>query len=83
MTNLDISNRNPVEYFKDYISPDFINIMPSHFLPEDIIHWANSEILPDDALSIFIEKRIDLIINEIKEKLNGIQVEVIDTKIFV
>lgn len=83
MTNLDISNRNPVEYFKDYISPEFINIMSSHFLPEDIIHWANYEILPDDALSIFIEKRIDLIIEDIKEKLNGIQVEVIDTKIFV
>ncbi len=36
--------------------------------------------MPADALYKFIEERIDLIIEELKENLVGINIEVIDTQ---
>ena len=36
--------------------------------------------MPSDALDKFIEERIDLIIEELKENLEGINIEIIDTK---
>jgi len=36
--------------------------------------------MPSDALDKFIEERIDLIIDELKENLEGINIEIIDTK---
>ena len=36
--------------------------------------------MPSDALDQFIEKRIDMVIDELKRILSGIHFEVIDTK---
>ena len=36
--------------------------------------------MPDDALDQFIEKRVDLIIEELREIMTGVNFEVIDTK---
>lgn len=79
ITNLDITNRNPLEYIKDYDKPEFERIMPTHLLPVEILEWARAASMPDNALDIFIEKRIDLIIEELKKKLVDQSVEVIDT----
>ncbi len=78
-TNLDITNRNPLEYMKDYDTPEFVAIMPTHLLPEQILTWAREETMPDNALDIFIEQRVTLIIEDIRRKLSGIEFEVIDT----
>lgn len=80
MTNLKISDKNPVQYMKDYDTPKFITISKSHLLPDDLIEWARMDSSPENALDIFIEKRLDIVINLIKEKLNGISFEIIDTK---
>jgi len=78
-TNLDITNRNPLEYLKDYDKPEFEQIMPSHLLPKEIIEWARIDEMPSNALDFFIEKRVSNILEKLKEKLDGILFEEIDT----
>jgi len=80
ITNLDISNKNPIEYIKEYDKPDFEKILPSHLSGHDILEWARSGIMPDNGLEIFIESRIDNIINTLKEKINLSVFDVIDNK---
>jgi len=80
LTNLVITNRNPLEYIKDYDKPEFEKIMPSHFLPEEILGWARADLMPENALDVFIEKRIDLIIDDLKAKLPVSQFDVVDTR---
>ncbi|MDP4007876.1 MAG: DUF262 domain-containing protein [Candidatus Peregrinibacteria bacterium] len=81
ITNLEISDKNPLDYITDYDkNPNFEKVIESHLLPKEIIEWARMEKMPSDALDQFIEKRVDIIINELKSILEGINFEVIDTK---
>lgn len=81
MTNLEISDKNPLEYITDCdTNPNFEKVIESHLLPREIIEWARMEKMPSDALDQFIEKRIDLIIDELKSNLKGIGFEIIDTQ---
>ena len=81
ITNLEISDKNPLDYIKDYDkNPDFKNVIKTHLLPNQILEWSNLHEMPSDALDKFIEERIDLIIDELKENLEGINIEIIDTK---
>ena len=80
ITNLDISNRNPLEYIKDYDKPDFEKILPTHLLGHEILEWARSGIMPDNGLELFIESRIDNIVNILKEKINVPEFRIIDNK---
>lgn len=70
--NLDITNRNPLEYMMDYDKPEFETILPSHFLSDKILDWARSGIFPENAIDQFIEDRVDNILSVLKNKLNGI-----------
>jgi hypothetical protein len=79
ITNLDISNRNPLEYVKDYDKPEFEAIMPTHLLLNELLEWARSDRLPASALDVFIESRVNLIVETLKAKLHGIPFEEIDT----
>lgn len=81
ITNLEISNRNPLEYILDYCNnPDFERVMGSHLLPPEIIEWARMETMPANSLDVFIEKRIDLIIEALRTKVPSAKMEVIDTR---
>lgn len=81
ITNLEISDKNPLDYIKDYDkNPDFKNVIKTHLLPEQILEWSSMPEMPSDALDKFIEERIDLIIEELKKNLEGINIEIIDTK---
>ena len=81
LTNLDISDRNPLEYIKDYDqNPDFEGVLDSHLLPNQILEWARLDDMPLNALDQFIEGRVELVIEELKKQLAGINIEVIDTK---
>ena len=81
ITNLDISDRAPLEYVKEYDqNPNFEGVIKSHILPKEIVQWARMEEMPKDALDQFIECRIELIINELESQLSDINIEVIDTK---
>ena len=80
LTNLEISDRNPIDYIRDYDkNPDFVNVLESHLLPYQLLEWVKMEDMPEDACDQFIERRIDLIIQELTNQLEGVQVEVIDT----
>lgn len=79
ITNLNITNRNPLEYIKDYDNPEFEKIMPTHLLPIEILEWARSASMPANALDIFIENRVNFIIENLKSKIPIQNFEIIDT----
>jgi len=81
ITNLEISDKNPLNYIQDYDSnPEFESTIKTHVLPIELLQWSRLESMPSDALDQFIEKRVDLVIEELKKNMTGINVEVIDTK---
>jgi hypothetical protein len=79
ITNLDITNRNPLEYIKEYDKPEFEKIMSTHLLPKEILDWARSEHMPSNGLDVFINRRAELIIEDLKRKMPTQVIEVIDT----
>lgn len=80
ITNLNITNRNPLEYIKDYDKREFEAIMPSHLLPKEILEWARDNDMPPNALDLFIEKRVEMVIEDLKKSLQGQTFDVVDTK---
>jgi len=81
ITNLDITNRNPLEYMKAFDKPEFEAIMSSHLLSSDILDWARSGTLPDNAIDLFIENRVNNILSDLKTKLNGVTFDEMDTMV--
>ena len=80
ITNLDISNREPLSYLKDYDKPGFETIVvPSHLLPAELLDWARQGQLPPNAIDLFIEARVEQILTTLKARLPGIQINEIDT----
>lgn len=81
ITNLDISDRAPLEYIKEYDNnPNFEGVINSHLLPKEILKWARMEEMPANALDQFIEHRIELLLDAIKDQLSGINIDEIDTR---
>lgn len=80
ITNLAISDRNPLKYMKDYDVPGFEKVLQSHLLTDKVLQWARMDTMPDNALDVFIEERVDTIIKDLKAKLPGISIEIIDTR---
>lgn len=80
ITNLQISNKNPLDYLKAYISNDFESVKRTHMLPDILTDWAEAEEMPLDALDIFVEERLELLLSCLRNYLNGIQFEIIDTR---
>ncbi|MBU4502665.1 MAG: DUF262 domain-containing protein [Nanoarchaeota archaeon] len=80
ITNLAISDMNPLKYMKEYDVPGFERVLESHLLTDKVLQWSRLDSMPDNALDEFIKDRIDTIINDLKTKLSGINVEVIDTR---
>lgn len=81
ITNLEISDKNPLNYIRDYDSnPQFEAVIKNHVLPIELLEWTRLENMPSDALDQFIERRVDLIVEELTKNMGGVNVEVIDTK---
>jgi hypothetical protein len=79
ITNLDITNKNPLDYMKGFDKPEFEAIMSSHLLSGEILEWVRKGVLPDNAIDQFIDSRADLILANLRSKLNGVTFDVIDT----
>lgn len=77
--NREIRDKNPLKYLQEYDGKDFDKVLRTHLIPADILEWSRSSHMPDNALDIFIEKRIHLFIEELKRKMSGVRVDVIDT----
>jgi len=80
LTNLQISDKSPLEYLKDYDDEHFEKVLKTHLIPLEILEWARDNNMSDDALNRFIDLRVDIIINELKNVLKDIPFEIIDTR---
>ena len=80
ITNLQISNRNPLEYLRNYLASRFDELQRTHLLPDAIVEWARAEQMPHDALDTFIDARLDLVIQQLQSYLTNVPFEVIDTR---
>jgi hypothetical protein len=79
ITNIKIRAKNPLIYLRDLDSPQLESVLKDHLVPLDIIEWARQEEMPANALDIFIEKRIDLFIEMLQQKLTSMTFDVVDT----
>jgi hypothetical protein len=80
LTNLQISDKSPLEYLKDYDDENFEKVLQTHLIPLEILQWVRDDKMPEDALDRFIDLRVDIIINELKNILKDISFEIIDTQ---
>ena len=80
ITNLHISNRNPLDYLKDYVGPRFDDVKKTHLLPDILDDLVNSKEMSEDALETFVEGRLDLVAQALKQYLEGIAFELVDTR---
>ncbi|MEH2447166.1 MAG: DUF262 domain-containing protein [Nostoc sp.] len=78
ITNLKISDKNPLDYLKEYDDPDLETVLCSHLIPTIILEWSRTDALPEHALTIFIEERVNLLLEDLKLKLDGIEFNVFD-----
>jgi hypothetical protein len=79
LTNLQISDRNPVEYLREF-EQHRVDIELTHLLPSDLFAWALTGNIQDDALDVFIDARLELLVDCLRKYLNGIPFEVVDTR---
>ncbi len=80
ITNLHISNKNPLDYLQDYVGPRFSDIQRTHFLPDLLVEWVGAKDMTEDALNLFVDARLELVLTQLREYLSGIPFEVIDTR---
>ncbi|MEH2434581.1 MAG: DUF262 domain-containing protein [Nostoc sp.] len=78
ITNLKISDKNPLDYLKEYDDPGLETVLRSHLIPTMILEWSRADALPENALTIFIEERINLLLEALRLKLDGIEFNVFD-----
>ncbi len=78
ITNLRISDQNPLDYLKEYDDPGLEAVLTSHLIPTIILEWSRANALPEHALTIFIEERVNLLLEALRLKLEGIEFNVFD-----
>lgn len=79
ITNLKISNKNPVDYIKAYDKNNFDEVLNNHLISHSILGWARANEMPSCALDSFIEERIENVIEDLEKKLSGVRFEIVDT----
>ncbi len=80
-SNLQISDKSPLDYIlKLDENKEFETTLKNHLVPKVILSWARTNTLPEDALDQFIELRVENIIEELKNILEDVNFDVIDTK---
>jgi hypothetical protein len=79
ITNIEIRDKGPLEYLLNYDQSGFEQVLVNHCIPLEILTWARKNEMPGNAFDIFIEKRIDLIVEILQHKLQEINFKVIDT----
>lgn len=80
LTNIKISDENPIVYLCDFDRPGFEQVLEGHLVPVEVLDWAREAEMPENALDIFLEKRIDLLIQALRIKLDGVAFDVVDTR---
>lgn len=81
LTNLKISDKNPLVYLRDYDNgSDLERALSSHLVPLEILEWSRADKMPDNALDVFIERRTQMIIDALRQKLGDVQFDVLDSR---
>ena len=80
ITNLRISNKNPLAYIRDYSGPKFDRVKHTHLLPDLLETWSESDSMPEDALDNFVEERLGLLLGVLQEYLQGVDIQIVDTQ---
>ncbi|KVF05623.1 hypothetical protein WJ05_27900 [Burkholderia vietnamiensis] len=86
ITNLNISDQNPVHYLDRYVGKSdeervaFRAVLKEHFIPTCLLDWHQQQHLAPDALRRFVEERLNLVVSAITDKLGpSINVRIQDT----
>lgn len=80
ITNLEISDNNPIEYLQNYNLNELEEVFERHLIPKDLIGWSRNNNLPENAFDKFIEERINIFADCITQKLEDVNVDIIDTR---
>ncbi len=80
LTNLKISDRNPVDYLTKLDNNEFRAVLRAHLVPPQILDWAKQEELSADALDKFVDLRAELFVEELASLLAGISFKVFDSR---
>ena len=79
-TNIWIKDKNPRKYIRELAAnPKFEGVLSEHLVPKILLNWSRADELPENALDQFIEARINLFVEAIRNKLDGIEFQVVDT----
>ena len=62
------------------MGPRFDDIKKTHLLPDILDDLVNSKEMSEDALERFVEGRLDLVAQALKQYLKGIAFELVDTR---
>jgi len=81
LTNLNISDKNPVVYLRNYDDGELGRVLKGHLIPGEILTWSRNEEMPEDGLDQFIEKRIDMMVEDLRGKLAGVPFRVFDSQL--
>lgn len=79
VTNIQISNKNPLKYLSDFDTGGFEAVLDTHLVPHNILDWARAKTMPDDAMDVFIDKRVEAVVAELQKRLGPITIDVVDT----
>ena len=80
ITNLHISNKNPLVYLQEFKGPQFDKIKDTHLLPDLLDDWTSLNSMPEAALDRFVEARLELVLGVLKNYLQGIKIQIFDTR---
>lgn len=81
LTNLRISDQNPIDYIADLDKGEFQHVLEEHLVPLEIIDWAREKVLPDNALDQFVDSRVELFIAALRNLLPNIPFKVFDSRV--
>jgi hypothetical protein len=81
LTNLEISNENPVDYLLEYDSEEFESVLDSHLIPSRLLDLSRDEEVGYVDFDDFIEARVEEFKSELQSNLTGVEFNVIDTDV--
>ncbi len=81
LTNLRISDQNPIDYIAELDNSEFPNVLEDHLVPLQVIEWAKQKTLPEDALDQFVDQRVELFMGALRDLLPNVTFKVFDSRV--
>lgn len=81
ITNIQISDQNPLEYLCEYDGEGFETVLESHLVPLALLNWSRDDEIGYKTLDEFIDRRVELFVSEIEDSLEDIPLNVHDSAV--